>query len=369
MVTAQKGLATSTLSSVANRVLVDYKDALQDYKVTSMPVLEMFAERFTTETGGDVDISFSKPSMKLEALEEGATPAYQHTDLRNERISVKEWGIAVGVTRRMLEDSRFSEMELALNEARRAVERHVTEHAIKALFGIGDATYGTGISDTSISATNTEAEVTTFANNPHGGFFGELDTNGSGGLDTDADVRLSEYGIYSKDDLANLGVGSTGSHYMVCTDGDTDAVGDLALGDITQAMELIGAKGLNADTIMISPMHYKTLLNLADFTVPFSGAAGTAGIVQKGGVDYVNDVSASGVVGQLYGLNVVMNSYIPKNRFGVFDMSIKPMAYVERRGLTVEEANPGFGITGSYMSMRYGLKVIRPEAGVIVIGD
>ena len=369
MVTAQKGLATSTLSSVANRVLVDYKDALQDYKVTSMPVLEMFAERFTTETGGDVDISFSKPSMKLEALEEGATPAYQHTDLRNERISVKEWGIAVGVTRRMLEDSRFSEMELALNEARRAVERHVTEHAIKALFGIGDATYGTGISDTSISATNTEAEVTTFANNPHGGFFGELDTNGSGGLDADADVRLSEYGIYSKDDLANLGVGSTGSHYMVCTDGDTDAVGDLALGDITQAMELIGAKGLNADTIMISPMHYKTLLNLADFTVPFSGAAGTAGIVQKGGVDYVNDVSASGVVGQLYGLNVVMNSYIPKNRFGVFDMTVKPMAYVERRGLTVEEANPGFGITGSYMSMRYGLKVIRPEAGVIVIGD
>ena len=110
MVTAQKGLATSARSAVANRVLVDYKDALQDYKVTSMPVLEMFAERFTTETGGDVDISFSKPSMKLEQIEEGATPAYHHTDLRNERINVKEWGIAVGVTRRMLEDSRFSEM-------------------------------------------------------------------------------------------------------------------------------------------------------------------------------------------------------------------------------------------------------------------
>ncbi len=50
-------------------------------------------------------------------------------------------------------------------------------------------------------------------------------------------------------------------------------------------------------------------------------------------------------------------------------MSMKPVAYVERRGLTVEEANPGFGIQGSYMTMRYGLKVIRPEAGVIVIGD
>ena len=116
---------------------------------------------------------------------------------------------------------------------------------------------------------------------------------------------------------------------------------------------------------MISPSHYKTLLDLADFTAPFSGS----GDAQKGGLDYVNDVSASGIVGQLYGLNVYMNHYIPKNRFGVFDMSMKPVAYVERRGLTVEEANPGFGIQGSYMTMRYGLKVIRPEAGVIVIGD
>ena len=64
-----------------------------------------------------------------------------------------------------------------------------------------------------------------------------------------------------------------------------------------------------------------------------------------------------------------MNHYITEGRYGVFDMSTKPVGYVERRGLTVEEANPGFGITGSYMTMRYGLKVIRPEAGVIVIGE
>ena len=369
MVTAQEGLATSALSGVANRVLVDYKDALTDYRVTDMPVISMFAERFTTETGGDVDISFPKPSMKLEQLEEGATPNYQHTDLRSERINVKEWGIAVGVTRRMLEDSRFSEMELALNEARRAVDRHITEHAVKALFGIGDTTFGTGLSagTADIIQTTEEAAVTTFATNPHGGFFGELDTDGSGGIDSAADVRLSEYGIYSKDDLALLGPAGKGSHYFVSQDSASDATGDIQLNDITAAMELIGAKGLNADTIMISPMHYKTLLNLADFTTPFTATLdGNGG---KGGLDFVNQTSRTGVVGQLYGLNVVMNAYIPKNRFGVFDMSVKPMAYVERRGLTVEEANPGFGITGSYMSMRYGLKIIRPEAGVIVIGD
>ena len=362
MVTAKEGLATTSLSGTANRILVDYKDALSDYRVTEMPVIAMFAERFTTDTGGDVDISFSKPSMKLEQIEEGATPAYQHTDLRSERINVKEWGIAVGVTRRMLEDSRFSEMELALNEARRAVDRHVTEHAIKALFGIGDATYGTGISNTSIALSNDESDIVSFANNPHGGFYGKMDTA--------VGDRVSDYGIYTTADLAGLGPAGTGTHYFAGQDtsgGPAGATGDISLKDLTAAMELIGSKGLTADTVMISPMHYKNLLNLADFTSPFSSTSLTSGA--KGGLDYVNDVSKSGVVGQLYGLNVVMNSYIPKDRFGVFDMSVKPMAYVERRGLTVAEANPGFGITGSYMSMRYGLKIIRPEAGVIVIGD
>ena len=358
MVTAKEGLMSSNLSSTANRVLVDYKDAIQDYKVTDMPVIAMFAERFQTETGGDVDITFAKPSMTLEQIEEGDTPSYQHTDLRNERISVKEWGLAVGVTRRMLEDSRFSEMEMALNEARRAVERHVTQHYIYTVFGLYKAEYGTGFNGAHITASTTEANITTFANASHGGFYGSTPTTGG-----DA-VRIYDYGEYSAADLAALGP-NTGSHYFAAQDSDSDATGDLGLADITSAMELINAKGGTADTLMISPSHYKTLLDLADFTAPFSGS----GDAQKGGLDYVNDVSASGIVGQLYGLNVYMNHYIPKNRFGVFDMSMKPVAYVERRGLTVEEANPGFGIQGSYMTMRYGLKVIRPEAGVIVIGD
>jgi len=357
MVTAKEGLMTSNFSDTANRVLIDYKDAIQDYKVTDMPVISLFAERFTTDTGGDVDITFAKPSMALEQIEEGDTPSYQHTDLRNERISVKEWGLAVGVTRRMLEDSRFSEMEMALNEARRAVERHVTQHFIYTVFGLYKAEYNTGVLGDSFDKDSTEAQGTTFATCTHGGFYGKTPTTGG-----DA-VRIYDYGEYSAAQLAALGPNS-GSHYLAST-GAGGATGDLALADLTNAMELINAKGGTADTLMISPSHYKTLLNLSDFTAPFSGS----GDPQKGGLDYVNNTSASGVVGQLYGLNVYMNHYIPQNRFGVFDMKTKPVAYVERRGLTVEEANPGFGITGSYMTMRYGLKVIRPEAGVIVIGE
>ena len=357
MVTAgtNPGLATSQLNDTANRVLVDYKDAIQDYKVTSMPVVAMFAERFTTDTGGDVDITFAKPSMGLEQLEEGATPSYQHTDLRNERVSVNEFGIAVGVTRRMLEDSRFSEMELSLNEARRAVDRHITKHFIYAVFGLADTTFGT----TAVAYNTADTAVETFATYSHGGFFGDSPDDGA---------RLVEYGGYSIADLGGLGT-SNGGHYLAASDADAGD-SDIALTEITSAIELISAKGGIADTILVSPSHYKSLLDLADFTAPFTASASNlAHATSKGGLDFVNETAASGIVGQLYGLNVVVNPFIPSTRYGVFDMKVKPVAYVERRGLTVEEANPGFGITGSYMSMRYGLKVIRPEAGVIVISD
>mgnify|MGYP003646593663 CR=1 FL=1 len=367
MVTTKEGILTSQSAGSgatnANRVLVDYKDALQDYKVTSLPAIEMFTERFETDTGGDIDITFAKQSMNLEQIEEGVTPKYQSTDMRNERISVKEWGIAIGVTRRMMEDSRFSEMEVALNEARRAVDRHVTSHAIKALFGVGDATFNTGM-DVSGTRTDlnghadidTEAEITSFTNNPHGAFFGETPSGGS---------RIVDYGLYTTDEYDAMGT-NNGSHYLSSSSGlGSASTAEMTLADITTAIELIGAKGLNADTILISPSHYKVLLDLADFTVPFAGTAAHDS-QSKGGLDYVNSAARTGLVGQIYGLNVLVNAFIPMTKFGVFDMSVKPMAYVERRGLTVEEANPGFGIVGSYMSMRYGLKVVRPEAGVIV---
>ena len=374
MVTAKEGILTSqnvgSGSTQANRVLVDYKDALQDYRVTELPVISMFAENFTTETGGDIDITFAKQSMVLEQIEEGTTPKFQHTDMRNERVNVKEWGIAVGVTRRMIEDSRFSEVELALNEARKAVDRHVTQHFVKALFGMGDATFGTGVDDSGTrrdighANADAEAEITVFSTNPHGAFFGETPGTAASGQD----ARLVDYGLYGVSEYNAMGTNS-GSHYFNSASAAGSAsTAELVLADITGAMELISSKGLNPDTVLISPSHYKLLLDLADFTTPFTSAAGTttADFGGKGGLEYVDSVARTGIVGQLYGLNVMVNAYVPMTKFGVFDMSVKPIAYVERRGMTVEEANPGFGIVGSYMSMRYGMKIIRPEAGCVI---
>ena len=366
MVTAQKGMLTSanagdgTTATIANRVIIDFKDALIDYKSTDLDVIGTFCEPMTTDTGGDIDLTIAKPSMALEQIEEGTTPAYQHSLLRNERISVKEWGIAVAVTRRMIEDSRFNEVELALNEARRALDRHLTQHAMAALMGVGSAVFGTGVSNAVIKD-QTEAVIDTFANNPHGGFFGEAPN-------TSAD-RLVDYGEYTQAELALLDPFSdnAGSHYNQSTATGSSRI---ALADITGAIEVMGAKGMSPNLILVSPSHYKNLLDLADFTTAFDSVTpGTASILSTGmGADaqHMQSAAQTGVIGQLYGLTVVQNAWCPQTRYGIFDTSVKQMAYVERRGVTVEEANPGFGILGSYISLRYGLKVIRPESGFIV---
>ncbi len=327
---------------VGERVLIDYKDAIQDYKVVDLPALSMFCEPMTTETGGDIDITFAKPSMGMEEIGEGNTPKYQHTNLRSERVSVDEWGLAVGVTRRMIEDSRFNEVEMALNEARRAVDRHVTKNVVYGLLGVGDSTLKTGVSGgTSIVKTTTEAVITTFSDAQYGGFLGSGGTVNSG--------RIYSYGNTNDATL-------TGSHYVE----DTGAAGNVTLSKITDSMELIGGHGYNPTALLISPAHYKTILNMADFTTA------TANENRYVLDTPVERTSITGLIGSIYGLRVYVNAWCPPDRYFVWDESVKPMAYVERRPLTVEEANPGFGIVGSYMSMRYGLKVTNPSSGVVI---
>ena len=363
MVDATPGILTtlntgSVDGGVGERVLIDYKEAIMDYKVAELPVMSFFAEPMTTDTGGNIDITLAKPSMKMEVINEGTTPEYQHTKLRSERVSVKEWGIAVGVTRRMIEDSRFNEVEMALNEARRAVDRHMTDHVVKVIFGANaaDADFGT----IAIDEGTAESTITAFATNPQSGFYG----SGMAADEIDASTsRLDSYGNESDARLIrNSYIRAAG-----------DDAGDLALSDITEAIDRVATRGYNATHLFISPAHYKSLLDLGDFVTAFTAGQGEAGGAANPSTaammpgSPVAQTASSGVVGSIYGLTVVVNAYVPSTRFGTFDLSTKPMVYVERRPLTVEEANPGFGIVGSYMSMRYGLKVIRPEVGCIFI--
>jgi hypothetical protein len=358
MVTAQEGILTTVNEGSYNatggtgeRILIDYKDSIIDYEMTDLPALSLFCEPMSTDTGGNIDITFSLPAMKMEQIDEGNTPAYQHTKLRSERVSVKEWGLAVGVTRRMIEDSRFNEVEMALNEARKAVDRHLTKHVVKMIFGIADTTFGTGLAGANITEDTAESgtnSITDFSANVYGGFIASGGSVGSG--------RLYEYGLVSNDDTVR-------SHYV---SGASATSGVLTLSDITQGIDLIGEMGYMADTLFISPKHYKSLLDMADFTQAISADASIySGPHVVSETEPFRNTLGTGFVGSLYGLSVYTNPYVPTNRYGIFDLTHKPAAYVERRGLTVEEANPGFGIVGSYLSMRYGLKIVRPEIGAI----
>ena len=364
-ITTDGGLLTSVnkgnyaaTGGTGERILVDYKDALEDYNVTDLDAMQLFTEPMSTDTGGDIDLTFRLPSMNLEQIDEGSTPQYQHTKMRSERVAVREWGIAVGVTRRMIEDSRFNEVELALNEARRAVDRHMTKHLIYATFGLGDTTLGTGINGADIGILTSEtgsSGITDFDKNIYGGFIASGGAVNSG--------RLYAYGLETDTRLQR-------THYTPAA----SSSGILSMQDLTKAIDIIGSYGYSADTIMISPAHYKSLLDLADFTTAFAnvappGATGHQDTATKATLQGspLGRTAGNGLVGQLYGLNVRVSPWIPSGRFGVFDLSERPLAYVERRALTIEEANPGFGIVGSYMSLRYGLKVTKPETGCILI--
>ena len=360
MVTAKTGILSSAsagdgyTSTAAQRVIVDFKDALVDYKTTSLPAISLFCEPMQTETGGDIDITVTKPSMAMEQIDEGSTPAYQSNNLRNERISVKEWGIAVGVTRRMIEDSRFNEVELAMNEARRAVDRHITKHAMYTLMGITD----TIVRPEATITTASEDTIEEFGNFPAGAFFGASPATSS--LDQG---RLVEYGDYDLDALSSLG-----GHYVASAGTAGAGTHDISMADLTLAMNLISAKGGNANLILINPSHVKRLLDMADFTGATVAHVDNNDGDARAAADALGGAKSNGIIGSLFGMKVMVSAWCPQGRFGVFDTSVKPMAYVERRGMTVEEANPGFGIVGSYMSMRYGLKIVRPESGVIVYG-
>ena len=256
MVEATPGLLTSlntgsytTTGGTGERVLIDYKDAILDYKVTDLPVMQFFADAMMTDTGGNIDITFAKPSMKMEEIDEGSTPQYQHTKLCSERISVKEWGIAIGVTRRMIEDSRFNEVEMALNEARRAVDRHLTQHIVKVVFGgAADATLGT----VAIGTGTPEITITNFGTNVYSGFFG----TGMATFATGAANLAGRLDQYADQTVLEMIPADTNSY----TNATSTGTGSIALVDISAAISRMARTGYKATHLFLSPKHYENLL-------------------------------------------------------------------------------------------------------------
>jgi hypothetical protein len=114
-------------------------------------------------------------------------------------------------------------------------------HFIYTVFGLYDATYGTGVSGASILATTDEDDLLPFANAPHGSFYGK-DPDTVTGTNV---ARLYDYGEYSAADLANLN--TTGAHYFVSAGaGAVSAVPPFALSNSIAVVKSANAKSPDA---------------------------------------------------------------------------------------------------------------------------
>lgn len=293
----EKGIKT-TAGQTANEILVDYKQKIEEYKQAELPARQLFCAEYKSQTGGNVNITFAKESMTMQEIPEGATPDMQHVDYRSIEVGVKEYAIGVGVTRIMLEDSRFDEIRNALNEARRAADRNVLKKIMD------------------------EVKV---------GWY-------------NADETPEAYGENTFD----------GTHDHIYTDNGVSA-GKITLEKITKGIHMINEHGFRADTLLINSAQLKDIQDLAGFT-----AGGVPSPIRDA-------VVAAGSIGSILGLSIIVNEWIPAGKFVMVDRSVKPLAFVERRALTVEsDKNAQFGIVGSYLSQRFGVKTRYRGAGVYV---
>lgn len=298
-----KGLRT-TNAQVANEILTDYKVAIEAYRQADLPIRSILCAEYKSDTGGPVNITFAKESMTFQQIAEGASPDFQKTDYTGLTLNVAEYALRTGVTRIMIEDSRFDEVTNALNEARRASDRLILTKVL------GQAKTGWYNADGTIPpdyATNT------------------FDTG----------------------------------HTHVYNDGaasaqDTSSSGGITVKKATKAIQTINEHGFSADTIFVHSAQLKEVQDLAAFT-----AGGVPMQLREG-------VQLEGRVGKLLGLDVVVNDWIDKGKFLIVDTLSKPLAFVERRPLTVEDGEAGFGIVSAYLSQRFGVGTRYRGAGAYV---
>lgn len=140
----------------------------------------------------------------------------------------------------------------------------------------------------------------------------------------------------------------TGSHDHVATTSETE----LTTAAISEGIHLVNEHGFRADTLVINSAQIEELQNNADV---FNGS-GVAGPMR-------DEVMEAGGIGRILGLDVIVNDWIPADSYVVMDRSVRPIAFVERRPLTVEEGPEQFGIVDSFYSWRGGTATIHRGAG------
>lgn len=288
-----------------NDILYDFQTSLEEYKKEAKILRQLLTRPYSRRL---VRVAFR--SMTMEEIAEGSTPDFQKTKYLEFNVPVAEYGLATGVTRNAIEDSSLNELQYALAEALEAAAQKENEVLMDCLkTGWYDGVPGNIVG-------------------------GEIPNYGDRTFAT-THTHVTDLGLSAPKTIFEM---------------------------ITASIQTIREHGFTADTLLINSSEMKTIMDAGTFT--FTNTGFSADFQDRVASGIVDEISRSGKLGRIYGLNVIVNEYIEPGKICVVDAGQKPIAMVEIRGLTVEAGGGQFGIVDSYLSHRFGCKVVFQGAGV-----
>lgn len=246
-----------------------------------------------------------------EEIAEGATPDYQKLvdNYMHFDIVLKEYALATGITRITLEDS--DEQEISWHAAR----------ALKAMQDNQEKIILAAVEDTYLDGTLPLGDrriPPSFGTNP---FY------------------------------------NTHNHKV-----QLGALVEIDLGAIDTAIGNIDEHGHTANFILCNPLDLEKLLYLMTST-DLVGASS----LRESFFDPAGAIDGKSAVRRIRGLGILTNAWVARNNYFVFDSRIKPIAWYEKRSITIEQdPRAGFGLAGTWYSNRFGVTMVY-ATGVVQI--
>lgn len=315
------GLQTTAAAEVQHIITI-FADTIKEYPLLEMDIFQ-YCQTFdrTGQAGNTQEIVYVNFSAGLASeVAEGAEPKLTHQDLLSKTMTVKKFAERPAVTAEMIEDSRFDEMKLALTASG---QKMVNRYAADFFTALKATPYGsTDVPEAFMNKTWANAAA-------H---------------------------LYSADHAGTLVAQSQAGHIY------NTGSATLYTGDLTLAQRHCEEHGFTPDTLLISEALHQKVRDLAGFTKDITNNPITPDMAKLGRIQ-----------GQLMGMDVVVvkGGWLADNQFIVMSKAAKPVAYLNKRALRVDDhtlagATVGWDIKAVTLSARFGFSGIFAGAVVLV---
>lgn len=273
-------------------------------------VFDKFTRTFKFETGNTINILRAKESMEAQMIPEGAEIPSQFDMSESIEIGVNKYALTAAVSTETIEDARWDVLGDSLRNAMKGMAK-------KRNKVIGDVLLAGGLSGTGVGA------LTSWYTN---------ETPPTYGANT-----FTSHTTH----LRNLGTGIAISHFR-------------------DGVEHIAHHGYRADACLCNSAQIKDLLGLIS-----TSSGNTTGYVPE--KVYEEWFRTGKPLGNLYGLAVIQNDYVPAGMLLLVDSSAKPVGFAQKRTVKAKKFEDAQkDIVGSTFTERYGVKTIEKGAGYVI---